>query len=323
MLRGGTPPLPPAPLRSARFLFLNSSNMPNGARGWCFTINNYPRLLDWNLLSEDADYLVFQEEEGEETHTPHLQGYIKLKERHVFQWLQNKEPLFKQANFLVAKKGPAKNRKYCTKLRTRIGGPYEFGEIPTGQGHRTDLEKAYAALKTNSYAKVVLEYPEICIKFWRGLQEYKRVLSLPEEPNLYSIDQYKEPPVPLDKAVMIFGESGIGKTNFARAHFKNPLLVRNIEQLKDFDAAAHDGIVFDEMSFTHWPPPSRIILLDMEFGAPIHCRYSNAYIPARTKRIFVYNNHDCFIRDDETISDAQREAIERRLHIVYFGNKLY
>ena len=66
------------------------------------------------------------------------------------------------------------------------------------------------------------------------------------------------------RVLFIWGLTGTGKTQFACHLLDSPLLVRSMDQLREFDAALHDGIVFDDMSFAHLPRESCIHLLDWD-----------------------------------------------------------
>lgn len=112
----------------------------------------------------------------------------------------------------------------------------------------------------------------------------------------------------------------MGKTHYALAHFKNPLVVSHIDKLKQL-SPDHDGIVFDDMCFTHWPPSSIIHLVDTELERDINIRYGTVNIPAGTRKIFTYNSDNPFYKED--ISDEQKIAIERRIHRVHVLNVLY
>lgn len=51
-------------------------------------------------------------------------------------------------------------------------------------------------------------------------------------------------------AIHLWGKSGTGKTQYALAHFKKPLLIRHIDDLQKLQPyVKHDGIVFDDVSF--------------------------------------------------------------------------
>ena len=123
------------------------------------------------------------------------------------------------------------------------------------------------------------------------------------------------------KTTLIYGPSNLGKTHWACAHFKNPLVVSHVDKLKQL-SPDHDGIVFDDMSFSHWPPSSVIHLVDTELERDINIRYGTVNIPANTKKIFTYNSDNPFY-DCDKISEEQRSAIERRISRIHVMNHLY
>jgi len=83
----------------------------------------------------------------------------------------------------------------------------------------------------------------------------------------------------------------------------------------------HDGIVFDDMSFDHWPPESVIHLLDMECERALHVRYGTVTIPAYTKKIFTSNKKNIFTKIDVEIE--QFNAISRRYKDVVIDRCLF
>lgn len=120
----------------------------------------------------------------------------------------------------------------------------------------------------------------------------------------------------LDKQSLILsGESGTGKTQYAVSQFDKPLFVRHIDTLREFVPGLFDGIVFDDMSFSHWPPESVIHLFDLAMPSAINVRYGTVTLPAGLHRIFTTNK-----QFDEIIPasmcDGQRNAIMRRVHII-------
>ena len=92
-------------------------------------------------------------------------------------------------------------------------------------------------------------------------------------------DFFNMPPLDLSRAVVIQGASHIGKTHFALAHFTYPLLVSELDDLKKISLRT-DGIVFDQMCFTHphdrkelnFNADQAIRLLDIELSHSIGAR---------------------------------------------------
>jgi len=67
---------------------------------------------------------------------------------------------------------------YCNKLESRVKGPFEYGVPAPGQGSRTDI----AAAMSLSIRQAAIHFPEVFIKFHRGLvarQDW--VNSVPEQ----------------------------------------------------------------------------------------------------------------------------------------------
>lgn len=126
----------------------------------------------------------------------------------------------------------------------------------------------------------------------------------------YTLDDFITK-LPYDfETVFITGPAGIGKTQFAKAHFNNALIVSHMDTLKQFNPDEHDGIIFDDMTFAHYPREAVIHLLDWEEDRDIHCRFQNAFIPKETRKIFCSNKsfNDTFGNNMEN-----DEAVTRRI----------
>lgn len=123
------------------------------------------------------------------------------------------------------------------------------------------------------------------------------------------------------KSWLVTGPPGTGKTQWALSHFEKAVLVRHLDDLHNITPET-DGVVFDDMSFRHMPSGSIIHMLDMDFDAPIHLRYTNGRIPKGMPRIFTHNDDDVFYPERE-VSSAVRGAIDRRFETIRIVNKLY
>jgi len=134
----------------------------------------------------------------------------------------------------------------------------------------------------------------------------KRMRTLPPKPGNF-LGPWQWPMLENIESVILIGESNIGKTQFAKAHFNNPLFVSHMDRLRDFDAGVHDGIIFDDMDFTHLPRTSQIHITDWDEDRDIHARYGVAKIPANTRKIFTCNT---------MCVDEHDKAIARRITVV-------
>lgn len=123
------------------------------------------------------------------------------------------------------------------------------------------------------------------------------------------------------RALFILGPTGIGKTRFAVAQFDSPLLVSHLEDLKNFRAGVHDGIVFDDMVFNHLNPTEMIHLLDWDMDRSIRVLYGTVMIPAQTRKIFTSNIP--FAAVTPPMDPAQYAAILRRVTMMEVGSAMY
>lgn len=144
----------------------------------------------------------------------------------------------------------------------------------------------------------------------KALQECKR--KRPAAEITYTLDDFITKMEHIE-CNFVHGLPGTGKTQWAKAHFESPLLVGTIDTLKQFNPARHDGIVFDDMSFTHWPREGVIQLLDWDEDRDVHCRFNDAFIPKHTRKIFTSNKPF-----EEVFGPYMKdEAIMRRISAIY------
>ncbi len=98
-------------------------------RSWCFTLNNYTKDDIAQLTHEKFQYqtqkICFQEELGEESKVPHLQGVLQFKEKKT---LKNVKAILPRAHWEVCKSLHA-SIKYCSKKLSRNGDVFKYGPI--------------------------------------------------------------------------------------------------------------------------------------------------------------------------------------------------
>lgn len=130
--------------------------MPNGAKNWCFTLNNWtiPELdLLQALGTEDGNgcvYLVFGRE-SVESGTPHLQGYISMDQRRSLAYMRRL--VSGRAHWEVAKGTPQEASDYCKKEQDFE----EFGSKPKAKGSRSDLASMFDAIKSGKRKREILD----------------------------------------------------------------------------------------------------------------------------------------------------------------------
>ena len=89
----------------------------------------------------------------------------------------------------------------------------------------------------------------------------------------------------------------MGKTALALTLVERPLLINEIEGLKQFDPAKHSSIVFDEVDLTSLLRARALAIVEYEWPRQVHARYVDVDIPARVPKIFLSNMPDVFPRD--------------------------
>lgn len=118
------------------------------------------------------------------------------------------------------------------------------------------------------------------------------------------------------RSLFVWGPTRTGKTRWAIAQFKSPLLVSLMEDLKKFSPDQHDGIVFDDMSLATLEPQVAIHLTDWEVPRSVNVKYGSATLPAGTRKIFTFNEPfgSCF---PAALTERQREAVMGRMKVIH------
>lgn len=310
---------------------------------WTFTINNYVNEDGEEETMDDTicTYLIEAHEVGE-SGTPHIQGYCQLKVPMRLNQLKQVCPL---AHFEVARGTPYQNFLYCAKgeqthqewIESKENGPnygknaqfLEWGPRPKAPINAHKKKPADTTYAEAIAATTIAEGMEIIKK--RKARDYclhgdaiernlKKAKTGAKNYNSRFLEtDFNIPLRDLSKASLFCGPTNIGKTQFALAHFKNPLLVCQPDDLKKLHPD-HDGVVFDDMSFKHQPITSVIHMLDLDCERSIWARYGNATMPANLRRIFTFNGENPFYKDEEP--DEQKAAVERRLQRYIFHNDI-
>lgn len=104
------------------------------------------------------------------------------------------------------------------------------------------------------------------------------------------------------KTLIICGKSGRGKTSLAKLLYPTAQFITHGDTMQTFCPKRYTGIIFDDMSFKHWPRENQIHVVDQDNDAQLHCRYFNANIPAGTPKTITTNlKWDQILLDDPAI----------------------
>lgn len=139
------------------------------SRSYVFTYNN-PAITAQEFISKiealpDVRYASFQLEQGEETGTPHWQGYIELRRPQRISWMRNN---VLEAHYEKRQGTRQQARDYTRKADTRVEGPWEHGDwLAGGPGARTDLSGVAQACKSGSLKRVAEMHPQAVLRYSR------------------------------------------------------------------------------------------------------------------------------------------------------------
>lgn len=178
-------------------------------RNWCFTDwhdeGEYGDYRNWEELPRGVRYIVWQEEECENTGRLHLQGYIEFEDSTRMQRV--KQTLGSEVVHLEGRKGTAGEAStYCKKRDTRVEGGLagELGELGGRQGHRSDLESVSVDVLAGKPIRYIAKtYPASFIRYNRGIKALRfHTLEIPDWRSV--------------RTLVLHGTTGSGKTRLAR-----------------------------------------------------------------------------------------------------------
>lgn len=165
------------------------------SRCFVFTINNYTE-DDLSLLATLNYQYIITGYEGNDR-TSHIQGYVYLKNPMTFTAIKKFMP---RAHIEIKSPNSTHEQaiEYCKKE-----GSYDDDGKPPIQGKRTDLDLVAEMVKNKSSLKEIAQtYPVTYIKFYRGIERLRDILTL----------ERTSPP----EIIVYYGETGAGKSRTAR-----------------------------------------------------------------------------------------------------------
>ena len=121
------------------------------------------------------------------------------------------------------------------------------------------------------------------------------------------------------QAVVGYGPTGIGKTNWALAQFERPLRITELDVLKDMPPDT-DGIVFDDMLFDKCAKLQMKSLTDFDQPRNVRLRASTVQIPAGVKKIFLCSEHESVFGSNP--ATGGHESVQDRICIMHLTKDL-
>lgn len=268
-----------------------------------------------NRLPDGVKYVLYQLELCPTTNRYHYQGYLVLGRSQRFNWVKKlfHSLLENDRVHLERAMGTHENCEiYCSKSETRQLGPWRIGTYESrGQGRRSDLDRVQELIDGGaSMDQVRREHFASWVKYRQAFSEYLGAVQAERDIKRFEPEHFRIPLLSFQetKTWLVHGVTNTGKTNFALAHFKQPLLVRDLEDLRSL-TPNHDGIVFDDLDFRHLFFTAIKNLLDPDFPGVVHVRYQNVIIPAGMPRIFTHQHDDVLL--PPSLSPMQIQAVKR------------
>jgi len=202
--------------------------------------------------------------------------------------------------------------------------PAEWGEKPTvipGRSGRANGDTGkrrgeYIDLAREGKEKEAIEafiehHPRDYVLFKPRVEENLRALAPSGgEEVKFGLDRYDAQGFAWDKktSLHLFGESNIGKTEYAKALTGGDyLFVTHYDDLKRY--RGEKFIIFDDMQFRTTSREEVIALCDFDNKRSIHARYHAAHIPAGVARIFVSNYDDIWPMGPGGLDPAIRRRV--------------
>ncbi len=280
------------------------------ACNWVGTWNN-PKMTDEEFKAylekmvdnEILQYAIFQREKGEERGTIHYQFFVCFKNPQYFKKVK-REYLPQGCHFAVMVSNAERCKAYCSKVDTRVSGPFEVGEFEK-QGKRSDLLDIVKLIDEG------VSFDAISRVFQSQSVLYGDKLKKREALSRHLIYSNKCRDV---EVTYIYGPGGVGKTSgiYLKHGFSNVFFINSYEKYLFHDYNYQDVVVFDEydgqVKITDFNRMLDIYPLELRaLGNMIDAAYSKVYILSNISLSQQYKD----LPEDK---QAQKEALYRRIH---------
>lgn len=202
----------------------------------------------------------------------------------------------------------------------------EEGRLPKPKSGTIDDETWHMLLEMDSYIEAVdwLEKNRLAayVHSRQSINSFLASKFYESDARMHELDEFLVDPIEnLDKKVAwIIGPPGIGKTQFALAHFKHPLLVSCIEDYRYFNDRI-DGIVVDDGGSNNWQGRTLLEFCNLEKPITKAPKYTSITIPKGMPRMIVANDVDLII--PKGIHEQELLSIASRVQVYEYTEKMY
>lgn len=278
-------------------------------------------------------FVECQLEKGEESGRLHWQGVIKMEYAVTLKRIkeilkthgghfENMRGTFAQAIAYVRKEESQEKDAEGERIF------FQYGIEPVTSDEKQGWHDVMQAGSYSEAVEIVKDnMPRDFVLYKEKIQQNMSKLFEEKVEPKFDLKRFLVPPIGVNLlqrfSIIMSGDAGIGKTNFALAHFDRPLLVRHLDRCADINWADYDGVIFDDVDLSRLPATELIHLFDLDFTSEIHVRYKVAVIPPKFPRIFTTNIRTKGEMFDHITNAAQKDAIYRRVSWHRYQNKMF
>ena len=182
-------------------------------------------------------YAIFQREKGEKTGTIHFQFFVDFKSPSRFTLVKELLPYGCHFKPMISTK--TRCQAYCSKVDTRISGPYEIGEF-VDERQRTDLDKMIKMVDDGFSLNSIYEtFPKQSFMYGRLLKSrYWSRLENEFGSRARNIE-----------CIYVYGPPGVGKTTYVNLLFNNLNDLFRVDSYGEYWFTGYEGqdsIMLDE-----------------------------------------------------------------------------
>ncbi len=286
---------------------------------WVGTWNN-PSMTDEEfeafLIKLENDelikYAIFQREKGEKCGTIHFQFFIDFKNPYRFTRVKEILPYGTHFKPMISTK--ERCQAYCSKVDTRVSGPYEIGEFVPERA-RTDLDRLIKMIDEGFSLRDIEE------TFPKQSFMYSKLIQSRYWSRLEKIFYNKMRDV---EVVYIYGDPGTGKTTYVNNQVESLEDIFRIDSYGDYWFTGYMGqqtILLDEFTGQVKIPKMNKLIdpfpqrMNIKGGTVIAC-FSKIYIVSN------YSLKDLYLGDqkeNKVLYKAFCRRVNKILHFYDFG----
>lgn len=261
------------------------------------------------LLDNGIKAIEFQYECCPTTNRQHMQGWFELDKAKGFGFVKKlcEGIWWNNPHLERMLKSVDVNHKYCNKDRTKLIGPYLWGNVKLKQqGKRSDLDIIAHRIKSGASADdIMLEFPTTYLRMSKHIKDMVRDVYINKTKSL--------PKVIEDLQVhVLIGAAGTGKTRFVREQYDDDQLfisTKSNGKLWWDGYVGQPNILIEE--FTGWIDIEAFLVLTDRY-TKIRLEIKNSFTYSNWNKIYITSN----IPVDEWYPDipsVQKAALKRRI----------